>query len=208
MNEDIVEAMGEWLMARRRWSLWGTLTIDPRRRQGEPVETRSPRIVEWQEQAAGGYLPESWGGGCVLYERRLDSPSSMLLRERDQVGDSRPVPRDSLVWMIETAMQAASRKLKRRVDWAACLEEFKTGNLHAHCLMYSGQLGEGRNDITALHKPWFSLAGYCKLEAPRDNMAVSVYIAKYLCKPKGELLFSRKLHLRAEPEFSRLSVNG
>jgi hypothetical protein len=91
------------------------------------------------------------------------------------------------------------------VDWAACLEEFKDGNLHAHCLVYSGQLGEGRNDIRALHKPWFSLAGYCLLEEPRDNMAVSVYIAKYLCKASGELLFSRKLHLPPEPEFSRLA---
>jgi hypothetical protein len=192
VQEGIVEAMGEWLEGKRPWSLWGTLTIDSRRRQGQRIETLSKEPVVRGYDKRG--FPRVFWGSRVVYEKVLDAP--------------RVAPRDTVAWMIETAMQAASRRLGRRVDWAACLEEFKDGNLHAHLLAYSGQLGEGRNDISAIHKPWFSLAGYCKLEAPRDNLAVSVYIAKYLCKAKGELLFSRKLHLPAEPEVSRLSGTG
>jgi hypothetical protein len=190
---EAVAAMGEWLSTMRPWSIWGTLTIDHRRRQGQRVETRSPVEVEWRGSPRAGYVPELSGGGRVVYEHRLDAP--------------RPVPRDSLVWMVEQAMAAASRVLRRRLDWVAAIEPHKSGDLHAHTLVYTGQVGENRNDIRALHKGWFCLAGGCDFSEPRDNMAVSDYTAKYMCKPMGELIFSRKLHLTPEPQFSRLPVS-
>jgi hypothetical protein len=108
--------------------------------------------------------------------------------------------------MVEQAMAAASRVLRRRLDWVAAIEPHKSGDLHAHTLVYTGQVGENRNDIRALHKGWFCLAGGCDFSEPRDNMAVSDYTAKYMCKPMGELIFSSKLHLPAGGLTSRLTV--
>jgi hypothetical protein len=187
----IVEATGEWLESMRRWSVWGTLTIDHRRRQGQRIETLSREPVQRGFDERG--FPRVYWGSRVLYEHRLDAP--------------RPVPRDSLVWMVESAMKQASRLLGRRVDWVGDIEPHKNLELHSHVLVYTGQVGEGRNDIRALHDGWFCRGGYCRFEEPRDRMAVTLYIAKYLCKPVGELLFSPKLHLPPEPEFGRLTAH-
>jgi hypothetical protein len=97
--------------------------------------------------------------------------------------------------MVQGAMRSAAGLLGARVDYVAALEPHRTGDLHAHCLVYTGQSGEVRSDIYALWKGWYSKYGYCKFEPPRDNMAVSEYAAKYLSKPGGELIFSPKLHL-------------
>lgn len=189
-----MEAMGEWLEKLRAWSAFGSLTVDPRRRKLQRVETRSPAIAEWRGELGRGFLPVVSGGGRVLYSHRLDVP--------------RALSRDMAVWMVEQAMREAGRLLRRRLDWVAAIEPHKSGDLHAHLLVYTGQVGEGRDDFRALWAGWYSLAGYCKFSAPRDNMAVSEYASKYVCKPEGELIFSSKLHLPAGPELRRLPFGG
>jgi hypothetical protein len=172
-------AMAEWLSGKRKWTLFGTLTIDTRRHQ----------VYRYRVPAVDGGLV-----GVSLKSYLVQTP----------LPDHRPASGDKVVWMIQEAMRAAGRLLRARVDYVAGIERHKSGDPHAHCLVYTGQVGEeGRDDIRALHAGWFSLGGFCKFEPPRDNMAVSEYAAKYVCKPGCELLFSPKLHLPAAPEFER-----
>jgi hypothetical protein len=186
------DALGEFVGSLRKWSVFGGLTVDHRRRKLEHVETRSPAIAEWEGELGAGFVPVVWGGSVVKYSHRLDEP--------------RPLPRDMIVRMVEQAMQGAEKLLRRHLDWVVGIEPHKSGDLHAHCVVYTGQVGEGRNDIRALHAGWFTRAGYCKLSEPRDNVACSVYTSKYVCKPGGELILSSRLHLPAGPLVRRFSV--
>jgi hypothetical protein len=109
--------------------------------------------------------------------------------------------------MVRESMKRAARALGARVDYVAGLEQTAAGDLHAHMVSYTGQVGEGRNDIRALWAGWWSIGGYCKLEPPRDNMAVSAYVCKYLVKPGSELIFSPQLHLERGPELRRMHLD-
>lgn len=118
----------------------------------------------------------------------------------------RRVSRDKTVWMVREAMKRAGRALGARVDYVAGIEPHSSGDLHAHILAYTGQVGGGRNDIRALWSGWWSVGGFCKVEPPRDNMAVSEYASKYLVKPRSEIIFSPQLHLPRGPELRRMDL--
>jgi hypothetical protein len=179
MDLGAAAALAEHLCELRKWTLFGTLTIDPRRRQ--VYRYRVPAV----------------DGGLVGVSKKAHLVQTPL-------ADHRRTPRDKVSWMIQAAMRDAGQLLRARVDYVAGIEPHKSGDPHAHCLVYTGQVGEeGRDDIRALHEGWFSLGGYCLFEPPRDNMAVSEYAAKYVCKREAALLFSPKLHLPAGPEFAR-----
>jgi hypothetical protein len=154
------EAMGPWLAGLRPWSLWGTLTVDPKRLPQDPV----------------------WVGKVFK-----DEPYKAMRLYR-------PVSMDKALWMVKRSMAGAARSLRTRLDWVAGVEPQKSGLLHAHCLVYSGQAGPVRSDAWAMWRSWYELAGYCKFEPPRSVMDCAVYSSKYVCKPGAWLVFSPHLH--------------
>ena len=165
------EEMGLWLAGLRPWTLWATLTVDPK---------RSPPLSWWSVSSQEQYRREA------------------------AEGRGRRVARDVMVRMVRASFAAAEDLLGHRVDYVACLEVHRSGALHAHAMVDTGELGQGCRDVEVLEEGWYSRYGFCRFEPPRDVLNAAQYAGKHLVKREGaELILSRGLGWRELPRRPR-----
>ncbi len=91
------------------------------------------------------------------------------------------------LWVSKMNRQLFGQRWAKKglgIYWARCLEYQKRDVLHYHSLMG----GHGLDDMRRLTQMdvWNELAGYSRIEPPRNHYAVENYVAKYLTKD-GEI---------------------
>jgi hypothetical protein len=168
----VKEELACWLAEMRCWTVWGTLTVDPKR--SRPLEY-------WSEDSKAQYRREA------------------------QEGRGRAVARDVMVRMVRGSFAVAEELVGHRIDYVACLEAHRSGALHAHAMVDTGEQGKDRQDIRALWEPWYSRYGYCLFEPPRDVLNAAEYAARHLVKGEAaDLVLSKGLGRVEIPRVRRL----
>ncbi|HEU4990214.1 MAG TPA: hypothetical protein VFT41_10560 [Gemmatimonadaceae bacterium] len=86
-------------------------------------------------------------------------------------------------WVAEINDRLYGRRWYERglgVTYARGLEYQRRGVIHFHALLYGEGVEEQRREFWA--KRWNELAGFARIEIPRDRCAVRRYVAKYVTK--------------------------
>jgi len=71
-------------------------------------------------------------------------------------------------------------KHRKGVRWVRALETQRRGVVHYHALLGGAGLSEQRRLFWM--DQWDEIAGYARIEQPRDSNAVHSYVAKYVAK--------------------------
>lgn len=146
------------MLNRVPWSLFVTLTFDPK---------RYPRSG-----------PESWLSSWSWFQHAWLSEAAIAAGQawRDQAG------------YIRGPWANAWRHGRGRPMWALALEPHNDGRLHAHGLLKFPpgverlDFAEGQKLWAANRGKW------CRFEVPRSHDHVCGYVAKYILKDSGECL--------------------
>jgi len=99
------------------------------------------------------------------------------------------------VWLNQLNRQLYGKRWSKKgqgIYWAKALEWQKRNVIHFHLLMSDVQnLNETLRRLSAMDK-WKDLAGFARIEVPKQQMCVARYCAKYIIKG-GEIELSPTL---------------
>lgn len=107
------------------------------------------------------------------------------------------------VWCSKLSRELYGRRWNEKepfgVNWVVAVEYQKSGRVHLHALL----LGVGDTRRLSWMDNWKALdkiAGFSRIEAVTNQVAVSSYVSKYVAK-EGDLFFSKNLRIRSRDLF-------